>query len=256
MAAPAGTPRAFTAFRSLVSSIHLEPESESNDDNPLEDGEVGDSSSPTKLPQSVYVDDSMDRDVRRKVRSNEKRAERKAEQRAEQEANGELPKPERNPRDPAMVEIDGLLLPDTIRLNDHDAEGNEIEEESVGSVEGVHFVDDDHVMGTRYYDDVEDDAFLATADQAALCRRCKKPGHKERDCPHIVVSGFCCSDDSVCLVELQTSTRRLPARSRLPALHAASWAILARTVLIRKQSARAGGAAGAGSTTTLRLPAR
>lgn len=42
---------------------------------------------------------------------------------------------------------------------------------------------------SRYFNELDEDeaAFLAAADQRQVCRRCKKTGHKEAQCPHIIV---------------------------------------------------------------------
>ncbi|RSH87432.1 hypothetical protein EHS25_003342 [Saitozyma podzolica] len=91
-------------------------------------------------------------------------------------------------------EEQGLLLPSHVML-DTVAAVDEADEEDgpVGdtSMEGLHFVDDDVAKGvTRYFDDsaggIDETSFLATADQSKICSNCKKPGHKPRDCPHII----------------------------------------------------------------------
>lgn len=112
-----------------------------------------------------------------------------------------------------------LLLPAHVQIDAVLPQGALAEEEALQrveaeqSMEGLHFFDTDVAKvsllscyintkadrqgTTRYFDpDADEDpqgdeaTFLATADQSKICTNCKKPGHKPRDCPHIIVSPF------------------------------------------------------------------
>ncbi|WWC70235.1 uncharacterized protein I206_104185 [Kwoniella pini CBS 10737] len=69
-------------------------------------------------------------------------------------------------------------------------------------MEGVHFVDDDISKGSKRYFDPEVDetkeveaTFLATADQSKICQNCKRPGHRSKDCKHVICT-TCGAEDS------------------------------------------------------------
>lgn len=89
----------------------------------------------------------------------------------------------------------GLLLPDNIILDGlslADGEGKEGDVDRANlSMEGLHFVDDNISKGVQRYfvpEQTEEETFLATADQSKICQNCKKPGHRSKDCPHVIVS--------------------------------------------------------------------
>lgn len=86
----------------------------------------------------------------------------------------------------------GLLLPDNITLDG--AKVVQEGQESYVPMEGVHFLDDNIQKGTtRYFvpEQKAGDAFLANADQSKICQNCKKPGHRQRECPHVIVRYIC-----------------------------------------------------------------
>ncbi|KAI9639525.1 uncharacterized protein MKK02DRAFT_29566 [Dioszegia hungarica] len=96
----------------------------------------------------------------------------------------------------------GLLLPSHVQIDEvlpqgaeAAAEEEELQHEaSKQSMEGLFVFDSNVAKGTtRYFDPDaveepvgEEATFLATADQSKICTNCKKPGHKPRDCPHII----------------------------------------------------------------------
>ncbi|ORY34092.1 hypothetical protein BCR39DRAFT_518431 [Naematelia encephala] len=86
----------------------------------------------------------------------------------------------------------GLLLPANVML-ESDPAADEQDGPPSSPIEGVHFLDDQVTRGAqRYFDPSapattdEQAAFLATADQAKICKRCKKPGHHARNCTHVM----------------------------------------------------------------------
>jgi len=86
----------------------------------------------------------------------------------------------------------GLLLPANVVVDGVEKEGIEAEgSRGSGSMEGLHFVDDNTQKGvTRYFvaEPTEEETFLATADQSKMCQNCKRPGHRAYACPHVIVS--------------------------------------------------------------------
>ncbi|WVF71437.1 hypothetical protein IAT40_006241 [Kwoniella sp. CBS 6097] len=110
----------------------------------------------------------------------------------------------------AAVAEGGLLLPSHVLVDTaspmkhkHETDG---EDGSPGDgddpMEGVHFVDDDISKGSKRYFDMEDDepkeveaTFLATADQSKICQNCKRPGHRSKDCKHIICTTCGAEDD-------------------------------------------------------------
>ncbi|WWD17368.1 hypothetical protein CI109_101809 [Kwoniella shandongensis] len=104
----------------------------------------------------------------------------------------------------------GLLLPSHILIDsslaptgaDTDQEGGGVGHEDDDPMEGLHFVDDDISRGSKRYFDPEETAgneveptFLATADQSKICQNCKRPGHRSKDCTHIICM-TCGAEDS------------------------------------------------------------
>jgi len=89
--------------------------------------------------------------------------------------------------------IKGLLLPDNVVVDGVEKDGEAEGSRGSGSMEGLHFVDDNIQKGvTRYFveEQTEEETFLATADQSKMCQNCKRPGHRAYACPHVIVS-FC-----------------------------------------------------------------
>lgn len=83
----------------------------------------------------------------------------------------------------------GLLLPENITVDGENAARDG--QQGYVPMEGVHFLDDNIQKGTTRYFVKEanaEDSFLATADQSKICQNCKKPGHRQKECPHIIVS--------------------------------------------------------------------
>ena len=107
-----------------------------------------------------------------------------------------LPSTPSSGAEPAQAESSsrrGLLLPDNIIVDglgeSESAKGQSGDVEG-SSMEGLHFVDDNISKGAQRYfvaEQTEEDAFLASADQSKICQNCKKPGHRQKDCPHVIV---------------------------------------------------------------------
>ncbi|WRT66326.1 uncharacterized protein IL334_003281 [Kwoniella shivajii] len=108
------------------------------------------------------------------------------------------------------IEVDPeLLLPSHVLVDstsptkrDH-IEGNEggVSEDE-DQMEGLYFVDDDISKGSKRYFDPEQDeskeveaTFLATADQSKICQNCKRPGHRSKDCKHVICT-TCGAEDA------------------------------------------------------------
>lgn len=129
-----------------------------------------------------------------------------------------------------------LMLPQHVSLSDKPVE-NAIVDDSGDpeddSMEGLHFLDDDKVRGVqRYFDpseQTEEASFLANADQSKICPNCKKPGHRQYQCPHVVVSK---------LSETQRLGNSLHSRSVLPA---AQWTSMRGGTVLMALSASAAG---------------
>ena len=103
-------------------------------------------------------------------------------------------KAEAEPADPD-ASSNGLLLPSHVLLDGTGVDGGEQSENRPGEqlMEGLHFVDDSTTKGVQRYfipEDEEEDSFLANADSRQICSKCKRPGHRQWECPHVIVSGF------------------------------------------------------------------
>ncbi|KAK8864334.1 hypothetical protein IAR55_001581 [Kwoniella newhampshirensis] len=122
----------------------------------------------------------------------------------------ELQKDARGDRSADEKQDGGLLLPSHILVDsvptsskgEADTEAGDIGHGYDDSMEGLHFVDDDISKGSKRYFDAETSAvneveptFLATADQSKICQNCKRPGHKSKDCTHIICT-TCGAEDS------------------------------------------------------------
>ncbi|OCF42921.1 hypothetical protein I317_03272 [Kwoniella heveanensis CBS 569] len=112
-----------------------------------------------------------------------------------------------------QVEVEGgLLLPSHVLVdtaspikNIEETDGEDGQGQAGDDddpMEGVHFVDDDISKGSkRYFDPDEDEpkeveaTFLATADQSKICQNCKRPGHRSKDCKHIICTTCGAEDD-------------------------------------------------------------
>ncbi|WVQ99390.1 hypothetical protein IAU59_006523 [Kwoniella sp. CBS 9459] len=104
----------------------------------------------------------------------------------------------------------GLLLPSHVLVDTaspmkstNEADGEDGQQGDVDDpMEGLHFVDDDISRGSKRYFDLEDAepkeveaTFLATADQSKICQNCKRPGHRSKDCKHIICTTCGAEDD-------------------------------------------------------------
>ncbi|WVW83877.1 hypothetical protein I302_105899 [Kwoniella bestiolae CBS 10118] len=104
-----------------------------------------------------------------------------------------------------------LLLPSHVlvdstspsKINTDEVNGDKGDQlDNEDSMEGLYFVDDDISKGSKRYFDPEEDAtreveatFLATADQSKICQNCKRPGHRSKDCKHIICT-TCGAEDA------------------------------------------------------------
>jgi len=97
----------------------------------------------------------------------------------------------KNDKPTNVASTQGLLLPDNVVVDGVEKEGQAGGSRGSGSMEGLHFVDDNTQKGvTRYFvaEQTEEETFLATADQSKMCQNCKRPGHRAYACPHVIVS--------------------------------------------------------------------
>ncbi|OCF74673.1 hypothetical protein I204_05053 [Kwoniella mangroviensis CBS 8886] len=101
---------------------------------------------------------------------------------------------------PSHVLVDSTS-PSKMRIDEGD-DGRADQEDNEDMMEGLYFVDDDISKGSKRYFDAEDDGpkeveatFLATADQSKICQNCKRPGHRSKDCKHIICT-TCGAEDA------------------------------------------------------------
>ncbi|WVR07006.1 hypothetical protein IAU60_004045 [Kwoniella sp. DSM 27419] len=103
-------------------------------------------------------------------------------------------------------EEEALLLPSHVLVDAvHPHDETDVEEgrdDLDDPMDGVHFVDDDISKGSKRYFDADDGepkeleaTFLATADQSKICQNCKRPGHRSKDCKHIICTTCGKEDD-------------------------------------------------------------
>ncbi|WWC89346.1 uncharacterized protein L201_004268 [Kwoniella dendrophila CBS 6074] len=101
---------------------------------------------------------------------------------------------------PSHVLVDSIISPSKKTEVNGEADDQINDEDDL--MEGLHFVDDDISKGSKRYFDPEEDetqeveaTFLATADQSKICQNCKRPGHRSKDCKHIICT-TCGAEDS------------------------------------------------------------